>query len=89
MIRDCDAPESWYHGPLDNLQWLGVLGNHDWGGWHYLAAWDQVIAYTWGAPGSKWRWFQPALYYKTRAIYEQLDSDEEGFMIDYFFVDPG
>lgn len=20
-------------------------------GWHYLAAWDQTIAYTWGAPG--------------------------------------
>eukprot|EP00434_Breviolum_minutum_P042433 symbB.v1.2.037767.t1/scaffold5668.1/size24746/2 len=80
--------ENMYHGSLDKLQWLSVLGNHDWGGWHYLAAWDQTIAYTWGAPGSKWRWFQPALYYKTRAIYEQTsDADEEGFVIDMFFVD--
>lgn len=81
--------ENMYHGPLDTLQWLSVLGNHDWGGWHYLAAWDQTIGYTWGAPGSKWRWFQPALYYKTRAIYEQTDPDhhEKGFMVDYFFVD--
>lgn len=81
--------ENMYHGPLDTVQWLSVLGNHDWGGWHYLAAWDQTIGYTWGAPGSKWRWFQPALYYKTRAIYEQTDPDhhEKGFMVDYFFVD--
>lgn len=67
-------------GGLDNKQWLGVLGNHDYGGWNYLSAWDQMISYTWGAPGTTWRWFTPALYYKTTAIYED-------FSIDYFFVD--
>eukprot|EP00442_Polarella_glacialis_P058732 CAMPEP_0115057658 /NCGR_PEP_ID=MMETSP0227-20121206/5889_1 /TAXON_ID=89957 /ORGANISM="Polarella glacialis, Strain CCMP 1383" /LENGTH=435 /DNA_ID=CAMNT_0002442503 /DNA_START=150 /DNA_END=1457 /DNA_ORIENTATION=- len=65
---------------LKDKQWLGVLGNHDYGGWNYLSGWDQNIAYTWGGPGSTWRWFQPALYYKTQAIYDD-------FKIDYFFVD--
>jgi len=75
-----NAYENMYNGPLDNKQWLGVLGNHDFGGWNYLSAWDQNIGYTWGAEGSTWRWFQPALYYKTTAHYED-------FTIDYFFVD--
>jgi len=83
--------EKMYHGPLDNLQWLGVLGNHDWGGWNYLSAWDQMISYTWGGPGSTNRWFQPALFYKLRAIYNRDPSAgpgvEEGFVIDYFFLD--
>jgi len=72
--------ENMYNGALLNKQWLGVLGNHDFGGWNYLSAWDQNIGYTWGAEGSTWRWFQPALYYKTTAHYED-------FTVDYFFVD--
>jgi len=82
--------EDMYGGALEGKQWLSVLGNHDWGGWYYLSAWDQTIAYTWGAPGSKDRWFQPSLYYKTRAIYQadvHKGSAEEGFVVDYFFVD--
>jgi len=70
-----------YNGEtLKDKQWLGVLGNHDYGGWNFLSAWDQTIAYTWGGEGTSWRWFQPALYYKAGAIYED-------FSIDYFFID--
>eukprot|EP00930_Biecheleria_cincta_P095172 TRINITY_DN87182_c0_g1_i1.p1 TRINITY_DN87182_c0_g1~~TRINITY_DN87182_c0_g1_i1.p1 ORF type:complete len:596 (-),score=102.24 TRINITY_DN87182_c0_g1_i1:190-1977(-) len=74
--------EAIYKGPgVDGKQWLGVLGNHDWGGWRFDKGWDQVIAYTWGGlPESTGRWVQPAIYYKARVLYED-------FKVDYFFID--
>jgi hypothetical protein len=65
---------------LDYKQWLGILGNHDYGGWQFNMAWDQVIQYTWGGPQSTGRWVTPAQYWKAKVHY----SD---FSVDYLFVD--
>jgi hypothetical protein len=66
------------HG-LDGKQWLGVLGNHDFGGWMFNHAWDQMIGYTWSA--QSWgRWFMPALYYQVTVRYPD-------FSVDYYFLD--
>lgn len=73
--------ENVYHGPgIDGKQWLGVLGNHDYGGYLFTAGWDQSIGYTWGGPTSTGRWMTPAQYWRTRAIYDD-------FSVDYYFVD--
>eukprot|EP00425_Heterocapsa_triquetra_P000429 CAMPEP_0195058932 /NCGR_PEP_ID=MMETSP0448-20130528/6558_1 /TAXON_ID=66468 /ORGANISM="Heterocapsa triquestra, Strain CCMP 448" /LENGTH=951 /DNA_ID=CAMNT_0040089119 /DNA_START=49 /DNA_END=2901 /DNA_ORIENTATION=- len=70
--------EKVYNGPsLAGKPWLGVLGNHDYGGWMFDAAWDQAIAYTWAPSG---RWMTPAQYWKTKVHYED-------FSVEYFFVD--
>jgi len=71
-----------YKGPgIDGKQWLGVLGNHDYGGWKYDAGWDQAIAYTWGGlKDASMRWMQPSQFYKSRVHYND-------FSVDYFFVD--
>jgi hypothetical protein len=70
--------EDIYHGPgIDGKQWLGVLGNHDYGGYKFNAAWDQVISYTWGKSG---RWLTPAQYWRVKVHYP-------GFAVDYYFAD--
>jgi len=70
--------EQVYDGPdLAGKPWMGVLGNHDYGGYKFTKGWDQAIAYTWG--GSD-RWLTPALYWSTKVKH----SD---FTVDYFFVD--
>jgi len=67
-----------YNGPeLLGKPWLGVLGNHDFGGYMFTKGWDQAIAYTWGDSG---RWLTPALYWRTKAIYAD-------FTVDYYMVD--
>lgn len=74
--------EEMYTGQgIDGKQWLGVLGNHDYGGFMFTAGWDQLIAYSWmtNAP-SKQRWVIPAQYWKVKVIYAD-------FSIDYLFVD--
>jgi len=73
--------EDVYNGPgVDGKQWLGVLGNHDYGGWMYLGAWDQVIGYTWGGPGSTGRWMMPAQYWAGKVHYDDVS-------VDYYFLD--
>jgi len=71
-----------YSGPgLDNKQWLGVLGNHDYGGWTFTNGWDRAIAYTWCRGGkSTNRWLTPAQYWMAKAKYDD-------FSVDYYFVD--
>jgi len=74
--------EEVYRGPgLDGKQWLGVLGNHDYGGFTFSSGWDQVIGYTWGGPPPcTGRWMTPAQYWSARAEYPD-------FSVDYFFLD--
>ncbi|CAK0817368.1 unnamed protein product [Prorocentrum cordatum] len=66
---------------IDGKQWLGVLGNHDFGGFMFVGGWDQAIHYTWmqGAP-STGRWVTPSLYYGAKVVYPD-------FSIDYLFID--
>eukprot|EP00435_Cladocopium_sp_Y103_P057339 s503_g19.t1 len=66
-------------GGLDGKQWLGVLGNHDYGGFKFNSGWHETIFYTW-AEGhhSTGRWFTPSQYYQVKVRY--LD-----FSIDYYF----
>jgi len=76
--------ENMYKGVgLDGKQWLGVLGNHDYGGWQFTSGWDQAISYTWayGKVGtSTGRWVTPAQYYSAKVRYPD-------FSVDYYFVD--
>lgn len=72
--------EDVYKGPgLDGKPWLGVLGNHDYGGFKYTQAWDQAISYTWNQPEGG-RWVTPAQFWRSRVIYPE-------FSVDYFFLD--
>lgn len=63
---------------LDGVEWWGTLGNHDYGGYLYSAAWDQMMYYTWHSDDS--RWITPGLYWKRTVQYN-------GFSADFFFVD--
>jgi len=66
---------------VDDKQWLGVLGNHDYGGWLFTHAWDQNIGYTWSsADYSTGRWMTPAMYYQSKVWYPD-------FAVDYYFLD--
>lgn len=62
---------------LSGKPWLGVLGNHDYGGYKFTSAWDQAIGYSWGPSG---RWVTPAQYWKSRVVYPDFD-------VDYLFID--
>jgi len=73
--------EKMYEGEGMDVPWFSTLGNHDFGGRHFRAAWDQQIAYTWAANTSK-RWILPALYWHQKVRYPQKD-----FSIDIFMVD--
>jgi len=68
-----------YNGSgMDDVEWWGVLGNHDFGGYYYSTHWDQFIFYTWNSNHS--RWIVPALYWSRKVQYN-------GFSADFFFVD--
>ncbi|CAK0895722.1 unnamed protein product [Prorocentrum cordatum] len=77
-----DIFEAMYTGTgLDGKQWLGVLGNHDYGGFMFTSAWDQAIKYTWRhSVGNLGRWMTPALFWSTTVRYPD-------FSVDYFFMD--
>jgi hypothetical protein len=64
---------------LDGKSWLGILGNHDYGGYFYHSGWDQIIGYTWNNKSSG-RWMTPAQYWRVTVRY----SD---FSVDYYFLD--
>jgi len=67
-----------YKGPgLDGVDWWGVLGNHDYGGYHYNVHWDQNIFYTWEKNS---RWLTPALYWSRKVFFRN-------FTADFFFLD--
>jgi len=74
--------EEMYKGPgLDRKQWLGVLGNHDYGGFLFTSGWHETIWYTWANHGSSTgRWLTLAQFWQVKVRY--LD-----FSVDYFFVD--
>lgn len=73
--------ENIYSGPgLDGKQWLGVLGNHDYGGFYFTSGWDQTISYTWGPESSTGRWLTPAQYWSAKVNYPD-------FSVQYLFVD--
>eukprot|EP00440_Ansanella_granifera_P005062 gb/GFBE01005487.1/.p1 GENE.gb/GFBE01005487.1/~~gb/GFBE01005487.1/.p1 ORF type:complete len:438 (+),score=83.68 gb/GFBE01005487.1/:1-1314(+) len=76
--------EDMYKGPgLDGVQWLGILGNHDYGGFVFTSAWDETLRYTWGFGTNRLhtgRWLTPAQYWQVKVWYTD-------FSIDYYFVD--
>jgi len=61
---------------LNNAEWWGVLGNHDYGGVCFIKGWDKQIEYTWQNP----RWVMPAQFWKRRVHFQ-------GFNADFFFID--
>jgi hypothetical protein len=74
--------EEFYTGEgLDGKQWLGILGNHDYGGYLYHTGWDQIIGYTWNKGStSTGRWMNPAQYWRSTVRYPD-------FSVDYYFLD--
>jgi hypothetical protein len=92
QCAECDPVGQWgpifeemYDGGgLSDKQWFGVLGNHDYGGYSFTAAWDQIIGYTWGGPRSSGRWMIPAQYWSTSVYYQDAKGP---WSVDYFFVD--
>lgn len=66
-----------YGGPgMDGKPWLGVLGNHDFGGISMSTAWDQFIFHSWHSD----TWRTPAPYWSQRVQYRD-------FAVQIIFLD--
>merc|ERR1711939_440762 len=70
--------EDMYDNETLGNDWMGILGNNDYGGKCFTKGWDQQIFYTW--TGSE-RWVMPAQYWKRRVQFA------EDFTVDFFFLD--
>lgn len=68
--------EDVYDGPLDDVPWFSVLGNHDYGGRAFAKGWDIQVLHTWFS--KKWR--LPAQYWSQIVEYD-------GFSIEVFNLD--
>jgi predicted phosphodiesterase len=69
-------------------EWMGVLGNHDYGGVCVNMGWPQQVYYTWNQVNK--RWVLPAQYYSRNLRFSKDGSDDwddEDFTIDMFFLD--
>jgi hypothetical protein len=73
--------EKMYSGTDLKVPWFSTLGNHDYGGRKFDAAWDQQIAYTWSTNSSH-TWFLPGLYWHQRVNYPT-----KNFTIDILMLD--
>lgn len=66
-----------YGGPgMDGKKWLGVLGNHDYGGRGYEMGWDQQVFHTWRSD----TWVLPS------PVWSQLVQYSD-FAVQLFFID--
>jgi hypothetical protein len=75
QFRDIYA--SVYRGKgLDGIPWIGVLGNHDYGGMSFGNGWDDQIFQTWYSPS----WVMPAQYFKQHVRYD-------GFTVDFYMLE--
>jgi len=73
---------------MADKEWMGVLGNHDYGGVCVNMGWPQQVFYTWNEVSK--RWVLPAQYYSRNLRFSKGGSDdwdEEDFTIDMFFLD--
>jgi len=73
---------------MTDAEWMGVLGNHDYGGMCISKGWPQQIYYTWNQVHK--RWVLPAQYYNRKIRFSKdgsADWDEEDVTIDMFFLD--
>ena len=79
--------EQFYTGPgLDGKEWMGVLGNHDYGGVCYNMGWPQQIWYTWNEhEQSSRRWVMPGQYYSRSVAF--ATSSGTAITADMFFLD--
>lgn len=81
--------EDIYNSPhYADKEWMGVLGNHDYGGVCVNMGWPQQIYYTWNQISR--RWVLPAQYYHRNLRFSKGgtdDWDEEDFSIDMYFLD--
>lgn len=66
-----------YGGPgMDGKPWLGVLGNHDYGGISMGMGWDQTIFHSWHADN----WRTPATHWTQLVQYQD-------FAVQFIFLD--
>jgi hypothetical protein len=75
-VADFDSNWVDMYGDVAKIPWLGVLGNHDYGGWRFDKGWPQQIGYSF----INHNWILPARYFTKRIHHPD-------FYIDYFMFD--